>query len=83
MTDVVMFGMSGPELARNARVKQPELRVLFTSGHADELVEARGVLRSNVQFVAKPFMSDVLLRRVAEVLASGGASMPRGTETGT
>jgi CheY-like chemotaxis protein len=69
VTDVVMYGMSGPELARRARQARPELRVLFMSGHADELVEARGVLRSDVQFVAKPFTSEALLQRVAEVLA--------------
>jgi signal transduction histidine kinase/DNA-binding response OmpR family regulator len=69
VTDVVMFGMSGPELARRARQARPELRVLFMSGHADELVEARGALRADVQFVAKPFTSEALLRRVAEVLA--------------
>jgi signal transduction histidine kinase len=69
VTDVVMYGMSGPELARRAREARPELRVLFMSGHADELVEARGVLRTDVQFVAKPFTSEALLRRVAEVLA--------------
>jgi signal transduction histidine kinase len=69
VTDVVMYGMSGPELARRAREARPELRMLFMSGHADELVEARGVLRSDVQFVAKPFTSEALLQRVAEVLA--------------
>jgi hypothetical protein len=40
------------------------------SGHADELVEARGVLSSDVQFVAKPFTSEALLQRVAEVLSA-------------
>jgi PAS domain S-box-containing protein len=76
LTDVVMYGMSGPELARNARARQPELRVLFISGHADELIEARGALRTDVQFIAKPFMTDALLRRVAEVLAMSAPALP-------
>ena len=83
LTDVVMYGMSGPELARNARARQPDLRVLFISGHADELVEARGALRSDVQFVAKPFMTDVLLRRVADVLATPSSRLPESPKAST
>jgi DNA-binding response OmpR family regulator len=72
LTDVVMFGKNGAELAREARVRQPDLRVLFTSGHSDEIVEARGVLSSEAEFVAKPFRAEELLPRVAEALSVAG-----------
>jgi two-component system, cell cycle sensor histidine kinase and response regulator CckA len=68
LTDVVMSGMSGPTLAASARQRQPGLRVLYTSGHAEELLDARGVLSSARHFIAKPFVARELLRRVEQIL---------------
>jgi two-component system, cell cycle sensor histidine kinase and response regulator CckA len=69
LTDVVMSGMNGPTLAASARQRQPGLRVLYTSGHAEELLDARGVLSSAKHFIAKPFVARELLLRVEQILA--------------
>ena len=68
VTDVVMPGMSGIELARQLAPDRPEMRVLFFSGYTDDLVERQGVLRPGRAFLQKPFTPDTLLRRVRMLL---------------
>ena len=65
ITDVVMPGMPGPELARRLASVHPGTRVLFTSGYS----ETRNGLESSVPFIAKPFTPASLLGKVREVLA--------------
>ncbi len=83
VTDVIMADMSGPELARRLRVLHPGLRVLFTSGYAEDRLSERGVMVDGVHFVAKPFERTRLLEKIAAVLASdnlgatGPAAPPR------
>jgi two-component system cell cycle sensor histidine kinase/response regulator CckA len=80
VTDVVMPGMSGIELARHLALGRPELRILFISGYADDLVGRQGVLQPGRAFLQKPFTPDILLRKVRELLdapdiaADAGAS---------
>ena len=75
VTDVVMPGMNGRELAEAARVSLPALKVLYTSGYTDDEVVARGVMRGEVALLEKPFRADALASKVREVLdrAVGGA----------
>jgi two-component system, cell cycle sensor histidine kinase and response regulator CckA len=68
LTDVVMPGMSGKDLARQLRVGRPDLRVLFMSGYSDEVIGQHGVLDANVHLLAKPVTPQQLLKTVAEVL---------------
>jgi PAS domain S-box-containing protein len=70
LTDVVMPGMTGPALARVARQQRPDLRLLFMSGYPDDdsLVHGSSVGENAVAFIAKPFASESLLRRVRETL---------------
>ena len=68
LTDVVLPGMSGRELAERLKPVRSELKVLFTSGYTDDAVVRRGVLDHSIAFVQKPFTPDVLARRVREVL---------------
>jgi PAS domain S-box-containing protein len=65
LTDVVMPGMSGPDLARVATVERPSLRVLFTSGYTNEPDE---VLGEAAAFIGKPFSPQALVAKVREVL---------------
>jgi signal transduction histidine kinase/CheY-like chemotaxis protein len=82
LTDVVMAEISGPDLVRRLRKRFPGLRALFMSGYAEDRLSERGVIVSGVHFVAKPLEQDVLLDKVARVLASanpGALGPPSGT----
>ncbi len=68
VTDVVMPGMSGPDLARSLAKTHPEVKILLVSGHANETAIRHGAMNPAVPLLAKPFTQDVLLRRVREVL---------------
>ncbi|MEA2475872.1 MAG: two-component system, cell cycle sensor histidine kinase and response regulator CckA [Actinomycetota bacterium] len=68
LTDVVMPGMSGPQLRDLVHVIRPEMRVLFISGYTDELIARRGVLEKGESLLSKPFNSQQLLTRVRESL---------------
>jgi PAS domain S-box-containing protein len=67
VTDVIMPGMRGPELARLAREAQPDLPVLFVSGYAGEGALA-GLEPGHAAFVAKPFAVDELVDAARELL---------------
>jgi two-component system cell cycle sensor histidine kinase/response regulator CckA len=69
ITDVVMPGMDGPELARLATRLRPGLPVLFMSGYTDDEVIRRGLLDAGQPFLQKPFSPEVLIQRVADLLA--------------
>ena len=68
VTDVVMPEMAGPELARHVRERYPAMRVLFTSGYAEETIAHHGVLDPGLAFLAKPYPPADLMRKVREVL---------------
>jgi PAS domain S-box-containing protein len=69
LTDVVMPGMSGPDLARAASTVKPSLRVLFTSGYTSEPDEAFD--DPDVAFIGKPFSPQALVAKVRDVLDAG------------
>jgi PAS domain S-box-containing protein len=69
LTDVVMPGMTGVELANRLRRTHPRLRVLFMSGYTDAHLEARGQPESGFDLIRKPFSTPALTARVAEILA--------------
>jgi len=68
ITDVVMPGMGGRELAEQATERHPGLRVLFVSGYTDDAVIRHGVLREGVHFLQKPFSPFALAVKVRDVL---------------
>jgi signal transduction histidine kinase len=72
LTDVVMMGMSGPELARRARLSQPRLPVVFISGYADPAGIAEDVLLHPL--VRKPFRPPDLRAQIEAALAELRAS---------
>jgi len=68
LTDLVMPGLSGLELARRLAPKRPEMKMLYMSGYTDDTVVRNGLLESSVAFIQKPFTPDALARKVREVL---------------
>jgi two-component system cell cycle sensor histidine kinase/response regulator CckA len=70
LTDVVMPGMNGRQLAERLREQRPELKVLFMSGYTDDAVIARGVIDHQMKFLQKPFGADQLAQAVAELFVA-------------
>ena len=68
LTDVIMPGISGPELANRLADLRPEARVIFMSGYTDDAVTRHGVLGPGLAYLQKPFTPDTLGLKVREVL---------------
>ena len=68
LTDVVLPGMRGRELAERMVLFRPDLRVLLMSGYTDHAIAAQGVLDVGTFFLQKPFTRDALTREVRKVL---------------
>jgi two-component system, cell cycle sensor histidine kinase and response regulator CckA len=68
LTDVIMPGMNGRELAEKLLSFYPGLKELFMSGYTADVIAHRGVLDSGMQFIQKPFSLATLTNKVREVL---------------
>jgi two-component system cell cycle sensor histidine kinase/response regulator CckA len=68
MTDVVMPGMNGRELSDRLRTIRPEMKCLYMSGYAANVIAHRGVLAEGVEFIQKPFTMRDLAVRVRKLL---------------
>ncbi|MEI7894236.1 MAG: response regulator, partial [Myxococcales bacterium] len=64
ITDVVMPGLNGKELAERLVTWNPDLRVLFMSGYAENVIVHGGVVLTGHELLQKPFSSEVLLAGV-------------------
>jgi PAS domain S-box-containing protein len=72
LTDVVMPNVSGPRLAERLRTTRPDTKALYMSGYPD-MGEGSEALRSQPNFIQKPFTQEELLRRIRKVLDSNTA----------
>jgi CheY-like chemotaxis protein len=68
ITDVVMPGMSGRELAQAIASMNMVRRTLFISGFTDEAIVNHGVLEAGLAFMYKPFSPDAILRKIRKIL---------------
>ena len=68
LTDVIMPGMSGPDLAKQLVETYPEMKCIFMSGFTADVIAQRGVLEKDMEFLSKPFGRDPLAHKVREVL---------------
>ena len=68
LTDVVMPGMGGREVAARVCALRPDLKVLFMSGYTDDAVVRHGRLEPGAAFLQKPFTPQVLAAKVRELL---------------
>jgi two-component system cell cycle sensor histidine kinase/response regulator CckA len=71
LSDVVMPGTHGPDLARALRVDRPSLPVIFMSGYAESVLAARSALPPGAVLLDKPVSADQLLSTIARALEAG------------
>ncbi len=69
LSDVIMPGMDGPEVASRLRARWPTLRVLFVSGYSDDRLERAGALGPRDRLLPKPYTAKGLATAVREVIA--------------
>jgi DNA-binding NtrC family response regulator len=70
VTDVIMPGINGRELAAHLAATRPEMKVIYMSGYTDRIMSADGVLDSSVAYLQKPFTPEMLSQLVQRVLPS-------------
>ncbi|HSF43484.1 MAG TPA: response regulator, partial [Thermoanaerobaculia bacterium] len=78
ISDVVMPGLSGPDLVARIRETSPDIRVIFISGYTDNVVLRHGILEGEVDFLEKPYTIERLARKIREVLNRSPASVNPG-----
>jgi DNA-binding response OmpR family regulator len=71
LTDVVLPGLSGPELAERLAEARPEIKVLFVSGYTERVALDDGMLQTGRNFIQKPFRPSLVVRKVRELLDAG------------
>ncbi len=71
VTDVVMPGMTGKELATRLSETHPRMAILFTSGYGEDFIARHGVLEDRLNFIPKPYTPNELLEKVRAVLEIG------------
>ena len=68
LTDMVMPGISGKQLADELRLSRPEAKVVFVSGYTENTISQAGALEAGLSFLGKPFSRDALARKLREAL---------------
>ena len=71
LTDVVMPGINGRVLAERLSKRQPGMKVLYMSGYSDSFIAGHGVLDPGTHLLHKPFIEEVLIRKIRDVLDEG------------
>jgi len=74
LTDVVMPGMGGKELAERLALLRPEMKVIYMSGYTDHAIIQQGILKPGTAFLQKPFTRETLAKKLREVLGSPHSS---------
>jgi two-component system, cell cycle sensor histidine kinase and response regulator CckA len=73
ITDIVMPGMNGRELAEHILGTHPEIRVLYTSGYTEDVIVHHGVIEEHINFLGKPYTLQTLGMKIREILDSNPA----------
>jgi len=68
LSDVILPGKSGPEVARELMKQNPEMKVIFMSGYADDKLQQKGIDGADINFLRKPFKNSDLLSRIRSSL---------------
>jgi two-component system, cell cycle sensor histidine kinase and response regulator CckA len=70
LTDVMLPGISGPNLVESLRISFPQIKTIFMSGYTDELLGEHGMLSPEIVVLQKPFSNKTLLTKMRELLDS-------------
>jgi CheY-like chemotaxis protein len=76
ITDMILPGMNGPDLAELLAEQRPNLKCLFVSGHTADFLKARGTLNEGMPLLSKPFSRGDLARKIREVLDAWAPPAP-------
>jgi DNA-binding NtrC family response regulator len=68
LTDVVMPKMHGPELLKHLSTSYPDMKVIYMSGHIENVISHHCILEKRGEYIQKPFTVSELARKVREVL---------------
>ena len=68
LTDVVLPGMNGREVAERMVQARPDIKVIYTSGYTQALIATRGVLNCGVMYLPKPYTTEQIATKVREAL---------------
>jgi CheY-like chemotaxis protein len=74
ITDVIMPGMTGYDLAVRFASLRPTMKVLYISGYTADMIVRQGVLEPGTAFMSKPFTPDALAEKVRDLLREDGES---------
>lgn len=69
LTDIMMPGMNGPELAERMVTLRPDIKVLYASGYADETISIAELTQDGAMFIAKPYRPETLAVKVRDILS--------------
>jgi signal transduction histidine kinase/ActR/RegA family two-component response regulator len=70
LTDVVLPGMNGRELADRIRIARPAIKVIYTSGYSKDLIAYRGVVHDDISYMPKPYTADQLAAKVRQAIGT-------------
>jgi PAS domain S-box-containing protein len=70
VTDIVMPGMTGPEVAKRISEKRTDVKILFISGYSDGAIAHQGLLDGDATYIEKPFGIEILAQKVRDILDS-------------
>ena len=76
LTDVVMPGMSGVQMVEQITRRAGALKVIFMSGHNDEIIDTHGIRKTRYPLLPKPFTAQQLCDKIREVIDGGISEMP-------
>jgi PAS domain S-box-containing protein len=68
LTDVIMPGMSGRQLAETLAPIRPEMKVVYMSGYTDDVIAHKGILLPGIHFISKPLVPTKMVRRLRNIL---------------
>lgn len=76
LTNVVLKGVSGKDLAKAIKAKRPNIKVILTSGYTEEMMNEQGIMIKGVNYLPKPLTPESLVGKLREVLDSDNIVIP-------